>query len=157
MQVLIVIAKIFALIGFVAVLVLLMWWSFPKSAAKVKGAAVVYAGGFTSRAWNGSRGTARLELTGDAIAVLGRGPFRLLLRWQAGYADVVEVKAARSWQTGSGVLLVTTGGGWIAFWSPRWAEILDLLELRGVAVSRTVVKFRYWDMARHRGGNARPG
>jgi hypothetical protein len=146
-QALVVIAKVLAATGFVAALMLLVWWMFPRSAAKVKGAAVVYAGGFTSRWWNGSRGTARLELMGDTIAVRGRGPFRLLVRWQAGYGDIAMARAAKSWRTGSGVLLLVAGGRWIAFWSPHWAEILDLLELRGVAVSRTVTKFRYWDLA----------
>lgn len=146
LQALVVTAKVLAATSFVAAFALLAWWSFPRSAAKIKGAAAVYAGGFTTRARNGSRGTAQLELTGDTIAVLGRGPFRLLLRWQAGYAGIVEAKAVESWQKGSGVLLVT-GTGWIAFWSPQRAEILDLLELRGVAVSRTVTEFRYRDLA----------
>jgi hypothetical protein len=153
LQALVVTAKILAGIGFISLFVLFAWWAFPRSAAKVRGAAIVYAGGFTSRALNGSRGTARLELLGEAVAVRGRGPFRLLPGWQAGYADIVEAKATKSWQMGSGVLLVT-GGGWIAFWSPRWAEILDLLELRGVAVSRAVTKFRYRDMARASAGRA---
>lgn len=40
-----------------------------------------------------------------------------------------------------------TPGTLLAFWTPRWAEILELLELRAVPVSRTITKIGWRDLA----------
>ena len=142
-QVLVVAWKLLAVAGFLAALVFLARWGLPRSAARVTDRTAVYPGGMTSRMITGSYGTARLKLLDGEVAVLGRGPFRALIRWRAGYGEISQATAVRG-PGKSGVLLRVPSGP-IAFWSPRWPEILGLLELRGVPVSRVVTKISWKD------------
>lgn len=131
--------KVLALAGFVTAFTLVLRFGFPKSAARVKGSALIYAGGMTSGMWTGSRGTASLELGGRGVAIRGRGPFRPLIGWEARYEEISQVQALRG-PGKSGLLL--RGPDPIVFWTPRWAEIADLLDLQAVSVNRSVSKFR---------------
>jgi hypothetical protein len=134
---------VLAVAGFFAVLALIARFSFPRSAAQVDGTTAVYPGGMTSRMLTGSYAAARLELADSGVAVRGRGPFRPLIRWEAPYGDISQAIAVRG-PGKSGVLLRAPSGP-IAFWTPQWAEILDLLELRAVPASRAVAKIRRQD------------
>jgi len=138
-QALVVAAKVLAGCGFLALLGLIAWFSFPRSAGRTVGSSIVYAGGMTSRSIVGSYGTARLELGDDEVVLHGRGPFRPFIRWAASYGVISEARAVRAPIGRSGLLLSAPAGN-IAFWTPRWAEVLDLLELRAVPVSRAVTK-----------------
>jgi hypothetical protein len=118
--------------------ILLARFMFPRSAARVMGGTAVYPGGMTSRMLTGSYRTARLELSDGGVAVLGRGPFRPLIRWEVRYGDIGQATAVR--RPGiSGVVLRAPRGA-MAFWTPQWAEILRLLELRAVPGSRIVTR-----------------
>jgi hypothetical protein len=116
-QVLVVAGKVLAAAGFFAAVVFFVRWGFPPSAVRVTGRTAVYPGGMTSRMITGSYGTARLELSDGGVAVLGRGPFRPLIRWQAGYGDISQATAVRG-PGKSGVLLRAPSGP-AAFWSPQ--------------------------------------
>ena len=70
-----VLAKVLAFVGFVALIVLVMRFCFPRSAARIDGTTAVYPGGMTSRMLTGSYGTARLVLAADCAVIRGRGPF----------------------------------------------------------------------------------
>ena len=132
--------KVLALAGFVTAFTLVLRFSFPKSAARVKGSVLIYAGGMTSGTWTGSLGTARMELGGYGVAIRGRGPFRPLIGWEARYEEIGQVQALRA--PGKSGLLLRGPDGPIVFWTSRWAEIADLLDLRAVSVNRSVSKFR---------------
>lgn len=142
-HVLMVAGKVLAAAGFVAVFVLFVWFGFPRSAAQARGSVLVYAGGVRSRMWAGSWGTARLELGGEGLAIRGRGPFRPFIGWESRYGEITQAQAVRG--PGMAGLLLRGPGGPIAFWTPRSAEILDLLDLRAVSVNRTVMKIRRTD------------
>jgi hypothetical protein len=148
-QALVVTAKVLAACGFFAAVAALCWWMFPRSAGRVSGSTSIYPGGMTSWMITGSYGTAWLELGEDAVVVRGRGPFRFFIRWVAPYGDISGAKAARA--PGKSGLLLSGPGGNVAFWTPRWVEVLDLLELRAVPVSRTPSKVRRQDLAPVRG------
>jgi hypothetical protein len=140
-HVLVIIGKVLALAGFSAMFILLIRWCFPRSAGRVRASALIYAGGMTSKRMTGSWGTVSLELGDSQMAIRGRGPFRPLIRWEARYGDLSQVQAVRG--LGTSGLLLRGRGGPIAFWTLRWAEIADLLELRAVLVSRDVRKISW--------------
>jgi hypothetical protein len=142
-QALVITVRVLAVCGFLAALAALAWWMFPRSAGRISGSMVVYPGGMTSRMWTGSYGSAWLELGDDGVALRGRGPFRPFVRWAASYGDIGEARAVRS--AGMSGLLLCRPGGNVAFWTSRWAEVLDLLELRAVPVTRAVTKVRRQD------------
>ncbi|MHB1594567.1 MAG: hypothetical protein ACYCO9_13290 [Streptosporangiaceae bacterium] len=142
-HVLVVVGKVLAMGGFAALFVLFFWYIFPRSAGRARGSMLVYAGGVRTRRWAGSWGTVRLELGGEGLVIRGRGPFSLFIDWETSYGEITQARAVRA--PGVAGLYLDGPGGPIAFWTPRSAEILDLLDLRAVPVSRTVAKVRRKD------------
>ena len=128
-QALVVTAKVLAACGFFAAVAALCWWMFPRSAGRVSGSTSIYPGGMTSWMITGTYGTTWLELGEDGVALRGRGSFRFFIRWVAPYGDIGEAKAVRA--AGKSGLLLSGPGANVAFWTPRWAEVLDLLERAG--------------------------
>lgn len=140
-HVLVVIARVLAMCAFCAGLGLVGWFCIPRFAGRTAGSSIVYMGGILTRRISGSHGTVLLELREDGIVLRGRGPFKLFIaRWSADYGELREPRAIRA--GGKRGILFRAPTGPIAFWTPRWAEILDLLELRAVPVSRAVTKVR---------------
>ncbi len=92
---LVVAAKVLTVCGFFALLGLIGWFAFPRSAGRAVGTGIVYAGGMTSASLTGSYGSARLELHGDEVVIRGRGPFRPLIR-AANYNEIREAGAVRA-------------------------------------------------------------
>ena len=142
-QALIVAGKVLAACGFLTGLGLLAWWMFPRSAGRMSGSILLYPGGMTSQHWTGSYGTACLELRTDEAVLRGRGPFRPFVRWAAGYGDISEATAVSG--LGKSGLVLRGPSGTVAFWTPQWSEVLALLELRDVPVTREVSRIRMQD------------
>jgi hypothetical protein len=142
-HVLVIVCKLLAVAALLAVFVIAIRFMFPKSAPRVRGTVIAYAGGFRSKMWTGSWGTVVLELGDRDMTIRGRGPFRPFVNRHARYSEVLRARAVRS--VGVAGLLLSTADGPIAFWTPRASEILDLLELQGVPVDRAATKVRSKD------------
>ncbi|MDA8318398.1 MAG: hypothetical protein M0030_01090 [Actinomycetota bacterium] len=137
-EIVIIVAKVLGIIGFLSLMAAFMWFIFPRSKGRLRGDSVIYLGGMRSARLTGSWGTVRLELSGTGISIRGRGPFAPFTGWESDYSRLGEVRAIRGMKQPG--LLFREPNGPIVFWTPRWSEILDLLELREVPVNRTVTK-----------------